>query len=46
VQAIVDELAIKVGEKVQVRRFERLEVGEGVEKVAANLADEVAAMTA
>ncbi len=46
VKNIVEELSMKVGEKVVVRRFERFEVGEGVEKVQANLAAEVAAMTA
>ncbi len=43
VKEIVDELSVKCGEKVQVRRFVRLEVGEGIEKVVTNLADEVAA---
>lgn len=40
---VVNELAVKVGEKVALRRFQRFEVGEGVEKRVANLADEVAA---
>jgi translation elongation factor EF-Ts len=37
-------MSMRCGEKVTVRRFSRLEVGEGVEKVAGNLADDVAAM--
>jgi elongation factor Ts len=45
VKQIVEQLAIKVGEKVNVRRFQRIEVGEGVQKQQANLAEEVAAMT-
>ena len=45
VKDIVDELSVKVGEKVVVRRFQRLQVGEGIERAQANLAAEVAAMT-
>ncbi|MCO6429563.1 MAG: translation elongation factor Ts [Deltaproteobacteria bacterium] len=40
---LVNELSVKVGEKIQVRRFERFEVGEGIEKSKSNLAEEVAA---
>jgi elongation factor Ts len=40
---LVSELSLKVGEKVQIRRFERFEVGEGVEKEVTDLAAEVAA---
>lgn len=43
VKDLVEELSIKCGEKVAVRRFERWEVGEGIEKQVANLAAEVAA---
>lgn len=39
---VIDELSVKVGEKVQVRNFRRFQVGEGVEKQEANLAAEVA----
>lgn len=46
IKELVDELSMKVGEKVVVRRFQRFEVGEGIEKKQANLAAEVAAMTA
>lgn len=44
IQDIVNDLSAKVGEKVQVRRFQRYEVGEGIEKQASNLAQEVASM--
>ena len=44
ISEIVDELGIKCGEKVSVRRFERFEVGEGVEKAqGASFAEEIAA---
>lgn len=43
VEAVVNDLAVKVGEKVSIRRFQRFEVGEGIEKEEVNLADEVAA---
>ncbi len=44
IQEIVNDLSTKVGEKVQIRRFQRYEVGEGVEKQQTNLAEEVASM--
>jgi elongation factor Ts len=44
VKTLIDDMSMRCGEKVTVRRFSRLEVGEGVEKVAGNLADDVAAM--
>ena len=45
---IIEELGVKSGEKVTVRRFERFEVGEGIEKASAaqSYADEVAATIA
>lgn len=43
IKDLVDELSVKTGEKVQIRRFVRFEVGEGIEKVVTNLAAEVAA---
>jgi len=46
VKDVVDQLGMKVGEKVQIRRFFRLQIGEGIEKTTSNLAEEVAAMTA
>jgi elongation factor Ts len=44
IQDIVNDLGSKVGEKVQLRRFQRYEVGEGIEKQQSNLAEEVASM--
>ena len=46
IKDLVDDLSAKVGEKVVVRRFQRFEVGEGIEKPVTNLAEDVAAMTA
>ena len=43
---LIDNLSAKVGEKVTLRRFVRFEVGEGIEKVQADLAAEVAATIA
>jgi elongation factor Ts len=45
VKDIVDELSIKVGEKVVVRRMQRFEVGEGIVRTQANFVDEVMSMT-
>lgn len=44
IKDLIDEVSIRSGEKVQIRRFARYEVGEGVEKQSANLADDVAAL--
>ncbi|RMD86564.1 MAG: translation elongation factor Ts [Candidatus Dadabacteria bacterium] len=44
VRDVVNELSVKTGEKVVVRRFVRFEVGEGIEKSEDNLAQEVAAL--
>ena len=44
VQALIESLGMKCGEKVSISRFSRIEVGEGVEKVQSNIADDVAAM--
>lgn len=44
IKTLIDDMSMRCGEKVTVRRFSRLEVGEGVEKVAGNLAADVAAM--
>lgn len=46
IQQVVEELSVKVGEKVEVRRIQRFQVGEGIEKPVENLADEVAALSA
>ncbi|MFN4895862.1 MAG: translation elongation factor Ts [Pseudomonadota bacterium] len=44
IKDLVEALSMKCGEKVSVRRFVRLEVGEGIEKVQSNIAADVAAM--
>lgn len=45
VKDIVDELSMKVGEKVVIRRMQRFEVGEGIQRAQTNFVDEVMAMT-
>jgi elongation factor Ts len=45
IQDLVNELTMKIGEKVAVRRFVKYELGEGIEKREDNLAEEVAKMT-
>ena len=42
IQGLIDEISAKCGEKVRIRRFQRFEVGEGMEKKSENLAEEVA----
>lgn len=44
IRDMVEALSMKCGEKVSVRRFVRMEVGEGIEKVQSNIAADVAAM--
>ena len=44
IRDMVEALSMKCGEKVTVRRFVRMEVGEGIEKVQSNIAADVAAM--
>ncbi len=44
IRALVEALSMKCGEKVTIRRFVRMEVGEGIEKVQSNIAADVAAM--
>lgn len=44
IKSLLDEMSIRSGEKVTLRRFSRYEVGEGVERVQGNLAADVAAM--
>ncbi len=43
---IVNALGAKMGEKIVVRRFQRFEVGEGIQRAQADLARDVAALTA
>ena len=45
VKDVLDELGIKTGEKIVLRRFMRFEVGEGIEKQQSDFASEIAAMT-
>lgn len=42
VEALMKELSGKIGEKIDVRRFSRFVLGEGIEKEQTNLAEEVA----
>jgi len=42
VQQVLEELMAKIGEKIDVRRFTRYELGEGIEKAKKDLASEVA----
>lgn len=44
VKQLLEELSIKTGEKVGVRRFVRYQVGEGIEKAQADFASEVTSM--
>ena len=41
IQQRVDELSVKIGEKINIRRFVRYELGEGIEKKKSDLAAEV-----
>ncbi|WP_299486684.1 translation elongation factor Ts [Acaryochloris sp. IP29b_bin.137] len=45
VQELIQQAIAKLGENMKVRRFERFVLGEGIEKVESNLAEEVAAQT-
>jgi elongation factor Ts len=45
VEELVKESVAKLGENIQVRRFVRFVLGEGIEKQESNFADEVAAQT-
>ena len=42
---LVNDLTLKIGEKIAVRRFVKFVVGEGIEKRVDNFVDEVAKMT-
>jgi elongation factor Ts len=44
IKDMIDQLSMRCGEKVTIRRISRLEVGEGVEKSVGNIAADVAAM--
>lgn len=45
VQDLINELTIKIGEKIDVRRFVKFNLGEGIEKRVDDFAAEVASMT-
>jgi elongation factor Ts len=45
VEELVKQKIAKVGENIQIRRFSRFVLGEGIEKEETNFADEVAAQT-
>lgn len=45
IQDLLNELTLKLGEKIDVRRFVRFNLGEGIEKRDDSFADEVAKMT-
>lgn len=45
IQDLINELTIKVGEKIDIRRFVKFNLGEGIEKRADDFAAEVAKMT-
>jgi elongation factor Ts len=42
IEQLLTEKTVEIGEKITVRRFARYELGEGIEKKSANLAQEVA----
>ena len=45
VEELVKQTIAQLGENIQVRRFSRFVLGEGIEKEETNLAEEVAAQT-
>ncbi|MGB6167414.1 MAG: elongation factor Ts, partial [Geitlerinemataceae cyanobacterium] len=45
VEELVKQTSAQIGEKIQIRRFVRFVLGEGIEKKEVNFADEVAAQT-
>lgn len=45
VEELIKESIAKIGENIQVRRFQRFVLGEGIEKQETNFAEEVAAQT-
>ncbi|MGD1908109.1 MAG: translation elongation factor Ts [Leptolyngbyaceae cyanobacterium] len=45
VEELVKRVVAQLGENIQVRRFQRFVLGEGIEKEESNFADEVAAQT-
>jgi elongation factor Ts len=45
IEELVKQSIAQLGENIQVRRFVRFVLGEGIEKEESNFADEVAAQT-
>ena len=45
IKDLMNEITLKIGEKIAIRRFVKFNLGEGIEKKEDNLADEVAKMT-
>ena len=45
IKDLINEISLKCGEKVIIRRFKRFEVGEGIEKIVTDLASDVQALT-
>lgn len=45
IQGLINEATLQIGEKISIRRFQRYEMGEGLEKKNENFADEIAKMT-
>ena len=45
IEALVNELTLKLGEKIDIRRFVKFNLGEGIEKKKDDLATEVAKLT-
>jgi len=41
IKSLINESILKIGEKIEIRRFTRYEMGEGLEKRVENLADEI-----
>ncbi len=44
IRELVQDVSVKTGEKVEVRRFQRYQVGEGIERQQSNFADDVVSM--
>ena len=46
IEALMKELSGKLGEKIEIRRFVRFQLGEGIEKPQSNPAEEVTKVVA
>lgn len=45
IATLVNEMTLKLGEKIDIRRFIKFDLGEGIEKKQSDLAEEIAKMT-